>query len=116
MKYLLIALVLASCGKSEIDVSGSEHKLSGGTQSKFVIEFKPFNQVAHWCNNLHIQADFASKDLYKQKVSECIFENLSIIDFGQLKDFNNQYCLEDDLYNELSDEDKLRADQLCEAL
>ena len=116
LSYVVATLTLVSCGEGTVKVKGSNHNLSGGTQSEFTVIFKPFNQIISKCNDLYIQADYIDVVYYKQAVAECFFDNLSLIDFGEVQDFGNQYCNSDAEYDTLTPEEQAQVDEICEAL
>ena len=112
---LLILLLLFSCGKQKIEaeVNDSNHTITGTTTSELIIKFEPLLTINQLCKDLYLPGDFDSEILYNQKVAECTFEKLSIIDFGTLTDFNNNLCDTNVNYDTLTPEEKAQVDQLC---
>lgn len=116
---LIIALILIvsyGCGTQTVDVEDSLHTVGGTTTSEIIIKFEPLIKINELCNDLFIESEFVTEQLYKQKVAECTFEKLSIINFDSLSDFNNELCDTNEAYNALTPEEQLQVDQLCEVL
>ena len=114
MKLLLLVL-LFSCGKQKIEttVEDSNHTIGGVTTHEIIIKFEPLLTINQLCKDLFIPSEFDSEILYNQKVAECTFEKLSVIDFGTLADFNNTLCDNNENYDALTPEEKEQVDQLC---
>jgi len=116
-KYLLlIALLMASCGESKINVDDSNHNVSGEAYQYIIVQFEFITKVKKLCNELHLQSDYSSKELYKQAVAQCTFDNLSLLDIGAVAEFTNGFCDNQDAYNELTPTEQAQVDQLCEVL
>ena len=113
---ILILLLIISCGKSTIEIEDSNHSIDGGTINEIVIKFEPLLQINKLCNDLYIRGSFNSEELYLQKVAECTFEKLSVISFDLVNQFDNDFCATDETYDNLTPEQKLQVDQICNVL
>lgn len=113
---ILILLLIISCGKSTLEIEDSVQKVEGTTTSEVVIKFEPLIQINKLCNDLYIQSEFYSEELYLQKVAECTFEKLSVISFDLVSDFDSDLCATDETYDNLTPEEKLQVDQICNVL
>ena len=118
MRLLLLALLMTSCGKQEhqVKVDDSNHSLSGEAYTYMVVRFDFITDIKKLCSGLHPLKDFEDKIERNRAVSQCTFDNLSVLDSIKVEDFKADFCEHDDAYNELPVEDKLRVDQLCDAL
>lgn len=93
MKYLFLLMFLLSCGKSEIQIKAPEEDvISGETYSYVILQLEFIQQIKTLCEELYLPEDFDNIKLYKQKVAECTFDNLSALDLGAIEDFTNAIC------------------------
>jgi hypothetical protein len=80
MKYLIMAILLVSCGQSsEVDVKDSNHTIGGETKSIITLELPFISQVNELCKDLYIERDYVSVEYWKQAVAKCTFDNISVL-------------------------------------
>ena len=91
MKYLVILSLLVSCGQAlEVEDSthtvggDTNHTIEGETKNILILEMPFITQVNELCKDLNIVSDFASIELYKQEVAKCTFDNISVLNIGNL--------------------------------
>jgi len=116
MRILFISLILISCGKSTIELEDSHHTIDGITKNEVLIKFEPIIQINELCKNLYLTSSFPSIELYNQKVAECTFDKLSIINLNMISDFSNDLCLSGEQYDSLNPAEKLQVDELCKII
>ena len=90
---LFFLILLISCGQSDIQIKAPEEDvISGETYSYVIFQLEFIQQIKTLCQELYLPQNFESTELYKQKVAECSFDNLSILDLGAIDEFTNSIC------------------------
>ncbi len=92
MKYIIILLLLVSCGESTIKVEESEQKISGETRSYVILQLEFIQQMKTLCEEFYLPEEFDSDALYRQQVADCTFENLSALDLTAVEGFIDTVC------------------------
>jgi len=105
MRNILLILLLVSCGKQSIELEDSEHLVGGETKSIIVVELSFISQVNELCKDLNLISDFGTYELYKQEVAKCTFDNISILNIGDISqegfnDIINDVCSNPEYVNE----------------
>lgn len=105
MKYLILVILIISCGKQSIELEDSEHTIGGETKSIITLELSFISQVNELCKDLYIESDYVSINYWRQAVAECTFDNISILNIGDIsqdgfKDIINDLCNKPDFEDE----------------
>jgi hypothetical protein len=124
MKYLLpILLLLTSCGfngNQKLTTNDSEQRIvqEGESYTYIVLRLEFLEDIRKLCEDANLRSDFESDELYNQAVAQCTLDNLNLfnIDFGEAKDFADEYCREDADLSEVDPEDIPSIQEACEAL
>lgn len=118
LKLLVLLSLLVSCGKSSIEVEDSNHTatVEGEAFSYIIVKFDFITDIKSLCQDSNPSIDFDSTVEHRRAVSDCTFDNLSILDTTLLSEFNSGFCDANEAYDELSDIDKLKVDEICGAL
>lgn len=110
MKYLILVMILASCGQSsEVDVTDSNHTIGGETKSIIIVELAFISQVNELCKDLNIREDFTSNELYNQEVARCTFDKISILNIGDISQDSF-----DDIINDLCQDEQYSNEPICQ--
>jgi hypothetical protein len=114
----LIAVILASCGTSEVDVKDSTHTLDGEAKAYqyVIVQFDFITDIRDLCTDLYAIENGLTDLEKKAKVAECTFDYLSVLDTGLITEFTDDYCNDQELYDSLNPEDQARVDELCSIL
>jgi hypothetical protein len=123
MKKLFLSFVvttlLVACGPQEhsVNIPNTEHTIGGKAYSYVVVQFDFITSIQDLCSDLHPQKDFGNQVDRDKKIAECVFDNLSLLDIGMVNEFKTNLCdTTTEAYINLTPEEKLQVDQLCEAL
>lgn len=119
MKLLTLLFLLISCGQQNhaieidpIEIDDSEHTIDGEAYQYVVVQFDFIQEIKQLCEDLYPEYE----ENRAQKVAQCTFDNLSILDTGLVSEFNNEFCNNQESYDQLTPEEQLQVDQLCEVL
>ena len=105
----LIFILLTSCG-GEVKLKAEapdEAILSGETYSYVIVQLDFIQQMRQICEDLYLESEFDTQDLYLQEVAQCTLDNLSILDLSAVEEFNDEIC---------NNPDSLEEQQICDAI
>ena len=92
---ILSLFALVSCGGTEHTVSVEPPEsdiVSGETYNYVIIRLEFLQDLERLCRSAILESDFDSAQLYEQAVSQCVFDNLSVVDVANFQEFEDTVC------------------------
>ncbi len=74
LSVVVAAMLISACGfngDQKVSVNDSNHNIN--------INMTFINQLVGLCQDKNLQSDFATYELWKQAVANCVFDNMSIL-------------------------------------
>jgi hypothetical protein len=91
---LVLLLFLLSCGKTELEIPNTQQAVvvSGSSYNYVIVRLEFLRDIQALCNDLILESDYETNDLYRQAVAQCTFDKLSLLDVNKFVEFEESYC------------------------
>lgn len=96
-KLLLLSILIGILGcNSKIETNDSRQDVvqSGESYSYIVVRLEFISEIKQLCQDLLLETEFESEELYNQAVAQCTFEKLTILNINptEITNFISTYC------------------------